>query len=82
MPSKMSGIKRCPYFRGYCNGPPPRKILNLDPFMMQSGTRLLFNTCDKTIITILNFMISGGWENCGWGGVHLLNQSAAMDNLA
>ena len=31
---------------------------------MQSGTRLLFNTCDKTIITILNFKISGG------GGVY------------
>ena len=39
------------------------KILNLDPLrllLMQSGTRLLFNTCDKTIIAILNFMISGG----------------------
>ena len=39
---------------------------------MQPGTRLLFNTCDKTIITILNFKISwgggGGRRNCGWGG--------------
>ena len=43
----------------------PRKILNLDPLRLlvtQSGTRLLCNTCDKTIITILNFMISGGGE--------------------
>ena len=43
----------------------PRKILNLDPLrllLMQSETRLLFNTCDKTIITILNFKISGGGE--------------------
>ena len=42
--------------------PPPRKILNLDPLrllLIQFGTRLLFNTCDKTI-TILNFKISGG----------------------
>ena len=38
---------------------PPRKILILDPFLTQSGTRLLFNTCHKTIITILNFKISG-----------------------
>jgi len=37
--------------------------LNLDPLgllLMQSGTRLLFNTCDKTTITIFNFRISGG----------------------
>ena len=43
--------------------PPPRKILNLDPLRLQSGTILLFNTCDKTIITILNFKISGGGGN-------------------
>ena len=46
--------------------PSPRKILNLDPLrllLMKSGTRLLFNTCDETIITILNFMISGGEGN-------------------
>ena len=39
---------------------PPRKILNLDPLRLlltQSGTRLLFNICDKTLITILNFKI-------------------------
>ena len=45
---------------------PPRKILNLDPLrllLMKSGTRLLFNTCDETIITILNFNISGGEGN-------------------
>ena len=45
----------------------PRKILNLDPLRLlltQSETRLLFNTRDKTIITILNFKISGG----GGGG--------------
>ena len=44
----------------------PRKSLNLDPlrlFLMQSGIRLLFNTCDKTI---LNLKISGG--NVAWGG--------------
>ena len=46
--------------------PPPKKniyILNLDPLRLlqaQSGTRLLFNTCDKSIITILKFKISGG----------------------
>ena len=28
--------------------------------LTQSETRLLFNTCDKTLITILNFKISGG----------------------
>ena len=35
---------------------------------MQSGIRirLLFNTCDKTIIIILNLKISGG--NVAWGG--------------
>ena len=46
----------------------PRKILNLDPLRLlltQSETRLLFNTCDKTIITILNFKISWG----GGGGI-------------
>ena len=35
---------------------PPRKILNLDPFrflLTKSGTRLMFNTCVKTIITYL-----------------------------
>ena len=35
---------------------------NLDPLRLlltQSGTRLLFNTCDKALITILNFKISG-----------------------
>ena len=32
---------------------PPWKILNLDPLKLQSGTRLLFNTCNKTIVTIL-----------------------------
>ena len=38
---------------------------------MQSGIRLLFNTCDKTIITILNLKISGGnvaWRGGGGGG--------------
>ena len=36
---------------------PQEKFLNLDPLrflLTQSGTRL-FNTCDKTILTILNF---------------------------
>ena len=49
-------------------GMPPGKILNLDPLrllLMQSGTRLFFNTCDKTIVTILNFKIS--WEGGGGG---------------
>ena len=33
---------------------------------MKSGTRLFFNTCDKTIIVILNFKISlGGWGRGG-----------------
>ena len=45
----------------------PRKILNLDPLRLQSKTRLLFNTCDKTVITILNLKISGG----GGGGGEL-----------
>ena len=43
--------------------------MNLDPLrllLMQSGTRLLFNTCDKII---LNFKISwGGVCVCGGGG--------------
>ena len=55
---------------------PPRNILNLDPLgllLTQSGTRLLFNTCDKTIITILNFKISGGGGGGGklWLGVSM-----------
>ena len=70
----------CMPTRGVCgHAPPPspEKILNLDLFRLlltQSGTRLLFNTCDKTIITILNFKISGGGGgggeegNCGWRG--------------
>ena len=40
--------------------------MNLDPLrllLMKSGTRLLFNTCDETIITIINFKISGGEGN-------------------
>ena len=36
---------------------------------MQSGTRLLFHTCDKTIITILNFKISGGRGGGGGAGI-------------
>ena len=43
--------------------PPPPPTLNLDRLrllLMQSGTTLLCNTCDKTIITLLNFKISGG----------------------
>ena len=42
---------------------PPTKMLNLDPLRLlltQSGTRLLFNTCDKTIVTILNSRFLGG----------------------
>ena len=35
---------------------------------MKSGTRLLFNTCDETIITILNFKISEGGGGGGGGG--------------
>ena len=34
--------------------------MNLDPLRLlltQSGTRLLFNTCDKTIITILDSLL-------------------------
>ena len=45
--------------------------MNLDSLrllLMQSGTRLLFNTCDKTIITILNFKISGRRGGGGGGG--------------
>jgi len=41
----------------------PQENLELDPLRLlltQSATRLLFNTCDKTVITILNFRISGG----------------------
>ena len=48
----------------------PRKILNSDPLRLRltkSGTELLFNTCDITIITILNFKISWGGGDCGWG---------------
>ena len=51
---------------GASGGMPP--LLNLDPLrllLMQSGTRLLFNTCDKTIITILNFKIY--WAGGGGG---------------
>ena len=61
-------ISMCAYQGGLgaCPPPPhPRKILNLDPLRllpMKLGTRLLFNTCDETIITILNFKISGGRE--------------------
>ena len=47
-------------------GMSPRKILNLDPLRLLSGTRLLFNTRDKTIATILNFNIS--WGGGGGGG--------------
>ena len=39
--------------------PTPRKILNLDPLRllrMHSGTRLLFNTCDKTPYSISRFL--------------------------
>ena len=43
---------------------PQEKFLNLDPLrflLTQSGTKL-FNTCDKTILTILNFkrFLGGG----------------------
>jgi len=47
---------------GHAPPPSPRKILNLDPLRLlltQSGARLLFNICDKTIIAILNFKMSG-----------------------
>ena len=50
--------------------------MNLDPLRLlltQSGTRLLFNTCDKTTITIFNFRISGG----GGGG----NSSPSYETL-
>ena len=56
---------------GGSRGMPPRKILNLDPLRLlltKSGTRLLFNTCDKTIITILNSGEGRGGGNCGWRG--------------
>ena len=52
----------------------PRKILNSDPLrllLMKSGTGLLFNTCDITIITILNFKIS-------WGGGLWLGEQNSM----
>ena len=52
---------------GGSGGMPPTKMLNLDPLRLlltQSGTRLLFNTCDKTIVTILNSRFLGG----GGGG--------------
>ena len=44
--------------------PPPRKFLNLRLLPMQSGTRLLFNTCHKTIITnsISRFLAGGGFQ--------------------
>ena len=48
---------------GGSGGMLPQEILNLDHLrllLMQSGTRLLFNSCDKTLITILNFKISKG----------------------
>ena len=50
----------------------PQENFDLDPLrllLMQSETRLLFNTCDKTIITILNFKISGGGGGGGVGGI-------------
>ena len=38
-----------------------RKILNLDPLrLLLSGTRLLFNTCDKTILNFKIFFGGGG----------------------
>ena len=45
--------------------------MNSDPLRLlltKSGTGLLFNSCDITIITILNFKISweGGGGDCGW----------------
>ena len=53
---------------GKSGGMPPQEILNLEflrLLLMQSGTRSLINTCDKTIITMLNFKVSGG----GGGGI-------------
>ena len=40
------------------------KHVNMQGFIQdfELGTRLLSNTCDKTLITILNFKIS-------WGGI-------------
>ena len=54
----------------------PQENLNSDPLRLlltKFGTGLLFNTCDITIITTLNFKLSwgggggGGVEDCGWG---------------
>ena len=66
--STCSRTPKCVCVLGGSRGMPPRKILNLDPLRLlltKSGTRLLFSTCDKTIITIL---ISGEGGNCGWRG--------------
>ena len=64
-----SSTRKCACLLGGLGACSPRKILNLDPLgllLTQSGTRLLFNTCDKTIVTILNFKISG--RGGGGGG--------------
>ena len=47
--------------RGVWGHAPPGKFRLL---LTQSGTRLLFNTCDKTLITILNFKISSTHTVC------------------
>ena len=79
-------ISMCAYHRGLgtCPPTPPRKVLNLDPLRLlltQSGTRLLFNTCDETIITILNFKISGGEGNFQGSPPHLSMKPCHVDNL-
>ena len=53
--------------------------LGVGNLLMQSGTRLLFNTCDKTIITILNFKIS--WGGGGGGGGELQPRPPLYETL-
>ena len=53
---------------GGSGGMPPQE--DFEFFRLQSGTRLSFNTCDKTIITTLNFKISGWGIMAGGGKFH------------
>ena len=53
-------IVACVSTRGGLGACPSQENFEFRLLLMQSGTRLLFNNCDKTIITILNFKISRG----------------------
>ena len=55
----------------------PRKILNLDPLTLlltQSGTRLLFNTCDKTLLNFKIFWGGGGFQPPPYETLTLINK--------